>query len=599
MKNVKTYLIYTAFGIGGILIGAMLFGGASEPQTMDEHIAESHTNEHGEIIYTCSMHPQIRENEPGDCPICGMELIPVDNATSSADPNELVMTQAAIKLAEIETTPVIKAKAVATLRLPGKVMINPNKSSAITSHIAGRISELYVDFKGDYVKAGEPVASIYSPDLITAQQELLETARYKDQNPVLYKAARKKLELWELPESTIDEIEAGNKVMEHVDIVSPVSGFVQKISVQRQQHVMDGSMMFEVTDLSSVWVMFDAYESNLALLKNGQKVDFTTNSYPGQTFSGTVNYIDPMVQNSTRSVKVRVEVQNPKNLLKPNMLVQGIVKADINQAPQLLIPKSAVMWTGTRSIVFVQKPATAEPTFAAREVVLGDQVGDRFIVMEGLDEGEKVVTNGTFKLDSAAQLADKLSMMNRTPGVGANRTGHEGHAMPEMKMESAEHTSHEETSSSAIPGPFKKQLSQVVTDYLNLKDALVSSEAGATSNHAKEVLGSLSNVDMSLVKGDLHMQWMQYLNELHAQSEIIQNQQDLKTQRQAFIALSEALIQTVKTFELPGVIYKQHCPMANGSAGADWLSTEAKIANPYFGDKMLRCGETIEKIEFK
>lgn len=598
MKNVKTYLIYTAIGIGGILIGAILFGGDSEPQTMDEHIAESHTNDHGEIIYTCSMHPQIRENEPGDCPICGMELIPVDNASTSSDPNELVMTQAAIKLAEIETNPAVKAKAVATLRLPGKVMSNPNKSSAITSHIAGRISELYVDFEGDYVTAGEPVASIYSPDLITAQQELLETARYKEQNPVLYKAARKKLELWELPESTIDEIEAGNKVMEHVDIVSPVSGFVQKISVQRQQHVMDGSMMFEITDLSSVWVMFDAYESNLALLKNGQKVNFTTNSYPGQTFSGTVNYIDPVVQNSSRSVKVRVEVQNPKNLLKPNMLVQGIVKMDVDQKPQLLIPKSAVMWTGTRSIVFVQKPGTSEPTFAAREVVLGDQVSGRFIVLEGLDEGEKVVTNGTFKLDSAAQLADKLSMMNRTPGSGANRTGHEGHTMAGMEETKLESAPLVEAKADSIPNAFKQQLSAVVVDYLKLKDALVGSDADATSNHAKAMLTSLTKVNMSLFKGSLHMQWMEYLKGLKTQGEIIQNQKDLKTQRQAFIVLSETLINTVKKFELPSVIYQQHCPMANGGAGADWLSTEDKVVNPYFGDMMHNCGETIEKIKF-
>ena len=138
----------------------------------------------------------------------------------------------------------------------------------------------------------------------------------------------------------------------------------------------------------------------------------------------------------------------------------------------------------------------------------------------------------------------------------------------------------------------------MVTDYLKLKDALVSSDAYATSNHAKEVVSSLSNVNMSLVKGELHMQWMEYLNELKAQSEIIQNQQDLKVQRQTFISLSETLIQTVKTFKVPGVIYQQHCPMANGGVGADWLSTEEEISNPYFGNKMLRCGETIEEIQF-
>ncbi len=429
MKNLRTILIYISVGIIGILIGAFLFRGDSKPQTLNEHILEAHTNEQGEIIYTCSMHPQIRQKEPGNCPICGMQLVPVDNPSSQASPNDLVMTQAAMKLAEIETTPVLKNKPISSIRLPGKVAVNQNKSSAITSHISGRITELYIDFEGDFVEAGERVASVYSPELIAAQQELFETAKYKEQNPVLYQAARKKLELWELPLSTINEIENGNTVMESVDIVSPVSGFVQQINVQRQQHVMAGSVMYKVADLSSVWVMFDAYESNVSVLKTGQQIHFSTTSYPGQVFTGIVDYIDPSLQNNSRSLKIRVEAENPQNRLKPNMLVEGVLNASVSEESLLLIPRSAILWTGIRSVVFVKKNDSTEPTFSAREIVLGERVGDQYVVLEGLEEGEEVVTNGTFKLDSAAQLADKLSMMNRNPGSGANRTGHEGHTM--------------------------------------------------------------------------------------------------------------------------------------------------------------------------
>ena len=607
MKNFKKILVYTAIGITGILIGALLFRGDSEPQTIDKHISEVHTNEDGEIIYTCSMHPQIRQNEPGNCPICGMELIPADNTSSEAGPNDLVMTQAAMKLAEIETSPVLRNRAISTIRLPGKVAVNQNKSSAITSHISGRIIELYIDFEGDFVEEGERVASIYSPELIAAQQELFETAKYKEQNPVLYQAARKKLELWELPLSTIDEIETGNKVMENVDIVSPVSGFVQKINVQCQQHIMAGSLMYRVADLSSVWVMFDAYESNVSVLETGQQIRFTTASYPGKAFTGIVEYIDPSLQNNSRTLKVRVEAENSQNQLKPNMLVEGVLNASVGEEHQLLIPRSAILWTGTRSVVFVKKNETFEPTFTAREIVLGERVGDQYIVLEGLEEGEQVVTNGTFKLDSAAQLADKLSMMNRNPGSGANRTGHEGHTMPSDSEASTsstapiateDHSGHQSSENATVPEAFNTQLQLVIEDYLDLKNALVATDQTKASSSATNMLESLSAVDMSLLQGNAHNEWMRFLSELTSHIEEIKSS-SIESQRAALSELSPKLIEVVKHFEVSGVFYQQFCPMSNDGEGAYWLSDQEEIANPYFGSQMHNCGETITKIEFK
>ena len=600
MKNFKKYLVYTAVALAGILTGALLFGGDPSAESVEEHIAENHTNEQGEIIYTCSMHPQVRQNEPGNCPICGMQLIPAENSASDANPNELVMTPAAIKLAEIETSPVVKEVPVSLIRMPGKVVSDQNKTSAISAHIPGRIIDLYVDFEGDYVREGQRVASIYSPELISAQQELLETAKYKTQNPVLYQAARKKLELWELPLSTIDKIEASGEVMQSVDIVSPVSGYVQQISVQRQQHVMGGSLMYRVADLSSVWVMFDAFESQASFLRNGEEIQFTTLAYPGRKFSGTVNYIDPIVQDNSRAIRVRVEAKNTENRLKPNMLVEGVLSAGTGDTEQLLIPKSSVLWTGTRSVVFVQTPGTAEPTFSAREITLGQRVGDQYIVLEGLEEGELVVTNGTFKLDSAAQLADKLSMMNRTPGSGATQTGHEGHTMPmqENQPASAQTGVEIQDNRDAIPQAFKNQLQQAVKDYLSLKDALVASDPDKSSESAKGLLAALSKVDMSLLKGEAHMEWMRFLNTLKPAAESIAASNSVEQQRERFIPLSSKLIEIVKHFEVPGVYYQQFCPMSNNGEGAYWLSQQQDIANPYLGDQMHNCGETITKIEF-
>ncbi len=606
--NTKNLIIYAGLLLGGLLLGFLFFGGDSEQQSLDEHIAETHTDEQGNVVYTCSMHPQVRQSEPGNCPICGMELIKADDTgTAPADPNALVMSQAAMELADIQTTPVTRGNPVSTLYVPGKVEPNRNNVSSVTAHVPGRIIDLYVDFEGAYVEKGEKMASLYSPQLIAAQQELLETVKFKSQNPVLYQAARKKLELWELPVSTINEIEETGKVMESVDIVSPVSGYVTQINAERQQHLMEGSMMYKVADLSSVWVMFDIYESQLSYVEEGQTITFTTASHPGKQFRGVIDYIDPLLNDGSRSLNIRVKAENPDALLKPNMLAEGVLKADSGQEKQLLVPRSAVMWTGKRSVVFVKDPVAQEPTFTAREIVLGNRVGDHYIVAEGLEEGEQVVTNGTFKLDSAAQLADKLSMMNRTPGTGANRTGHEGHTMPgdseparerAVTDETQDHSGHQDVETSAVPDAFKNQLLRVVNRYLELKDALVETDETKAKVLANTMLTALSGVDMSLLQGDAHNEWMRFLSALERHARTIADAETIERQRTAFSTLSPKLIETVKHFEVPGVFYQQFCPMSNDGEGAYWLSASEDIANPYYGDAMHNCGETITKIEF-
>ena len=173
----KNILIYSGLLLGGLFLGYLFFGGTSEPQTLEEHISETHTDEEGNVVYTCSMHPQVRESEPGNCPICGMELIPADdfneNDSESVSPNAVQFSKAALALAKIETTPVRFDNPVLETRLPGKVAVNQNLVSNITAHFPGRVRELYVDYTGDYVRKGQKLASIYSPELITAQRELL------------------------------------------------------------------------------------------------------------------------------------------------------------------------------------------------------------------------------------------------------------------------------------------------------------------------------------------------------------------------------------------------------------------------------------------
>ncbi|MBO6620381.1 MAG: efflux RND transporter periplasmic adaptor subunit [Balneola sp.] len=623
MKNLKKYSLYIAIGVVGILLGALIFGGTEtkvELQTPDEHIADSHTDDEGNVIYSCSMHPSVRQNEPGDCPICGMELIPVNDNSTGGNPNELTMSLAAMKLAEIETSVVRSGNPVSTIYLPGKIMPDQNKVSSVTALFGGRIVKLYVDYEGAFVRKGQKIASIYSPELISAQQELLQAAKFKEQNPVLYKSAKRKLALWELPAQTIENIESTGEIKTEIDIVSPATGYVTKLNVSREDYVNRGSMMYMIADLSSVWVMFDAYESDLSLIEEGQNIMFTTATYPGEKFEGTVSFVDPSVNNMSRTADVRVKANNPDKKLKPNMLAEGILTANISNQRSLLIPKSAVLWTGPRSIVFVQIPEKEEPTFIAREVTLGKRVGEQYIILEGLEAGEEVVTRGNFKLDGAAQLADKLSMMNRNPGTGANRTGHEGHNMGaegsgemqmemnpssmneesmDMKMDEEDHSNHQNmnTETKPVPAEFKSQLNNVVQEYLKLKDGLVMSDKSKVSASANKVENELKNVDMTLVKGEMHSKWMDHLGKIDSSIKDLKKSQNLENQRGAFLLLSKNLIESVKTFGLPGIIYQQYCPMTDGGKGGYWLSESEEIKNPYFGEQMLKCGETITKIE--
>ncbi|MFY0698126.1 MAG: efflux RND transporter periplasmic adaptor subunit [Balneola sp.] len=558
---------------------------------MDQHVAESHTDEKGNVIYSCSMHPSVRQNEPGDCPICGMELIEVNDNSTGGNPNELTMSLAAMKLAEIETSLVRMDNPVSTTYLPGKVTVDERELSKIPAHFHGRIEKLYVNFTGEYISKGQKIARVYSPKLFTAQKELLQAYKTKEINPVLYTSARKKLMNWKLSKDQIDSIIASGEPSEEIDILSHKSGHVLKLYISTGDHLDMGDIMYEIGNLKKLWVMFDSYESDITNIKTGDDINFTVSAIPGVEFSSKVAYVNPVLEEGSRTVSIRSEIDNDDLKLMPGMLAEAIVKNKISTKSSLLVPKSAVLWTGPRSIVFVQIPNKEEPTFIAREVTLGKRVGDQYIILEGLEAGEEVVTHGNFKLDGAAQLADKLSMMNRNPGTGANRTGHEGHNM------GTDNSNVEQNEKKQASTAFQSQLNNVVQEYLKLKDGLVMSDKSKVLASADKLENELKNVDMALVKGELHTTWMKHLGKIDSSIKDLKQSQNIEAQKAAFLSLSKNLIESVKTFGLPGVIYQQFCPMTDDGKGGYWLSESKEIANPYFGDEMHNCGETILKIE--
>ncbi len=571
MKRIINNRIFR-FGLvlaAGLLMGWLLFGGDSDEtlQHQDEVTKET--------IWTCSMHPQIRQNEPGKCPICGMDLIPLTSGNNAGSDSPFIHTMSpeAAALANIQTSRVSYTTPEYEVYLTGKITANEQKLASITANYSGRIEKLFVDFTGQTVNKGEKLATIYSPELVTAQRELIEASKNKQVNPSLYNAVREKLRLWRITEKQIDAIESGGEVMTELDVYADISGIVITRNVSRGDYVNRGSVLFEIADLSSIWVLLDAYEQDLSLLKTGSKVIFTVASLPGKEFTSTISFVDPLINPQTRTASVRAEANNPGMQLKPEMFVKGKIKATFSSQTEfkgqsLLVPKTSVLWTGIRSVVYIKVPGTEFPSFEMRDIVLGPPAGNFYVVEKGLQEGEEIVTNGVFAVDAAAQLSGNYSMMNR----------------PVSKRVS-------------VPDKFKSQLTDLTKRYFDLKNALVKSDFNASKNIAGKVSQSLKAVDMNLLDDHVHHDWMEKENQLRKSIEAITKSKDIEEQRKHFEPLSYALIESTELFGLTiEMVYVQFCPMAFDDKGAYWLSESDKILNPYFGDMMLTCGEVTKKI---
>ncbi len=397
----------------GLLLGWFLFGG-SEAKVTEEHQHEHGAEEiAGETTWTCSMHPQIRQPEPGDCPICGMDLIPLEEEQNGeVDPNAVSMSATAMQLANIKTTIVGAVEPLKVVRLNGKVQEDERLIFSQSSHIPGRIEDLLVNFTGDYVQKGQVIASVYSPDLVTAQEELFEAQKIKDSQPQLFEAAKAKLKNWKLTDEQISQILSSGTAQQTFDVRAEVSGYVTQKKVNTGDYVRRGQAIYEIADLSKVWILFDVYESDLTWINKGDKVSYTIESLPGETFEGTIDYLDPVINPKTRVAKARVVQSNKGLKLKPEMFVSGKVEAKLPQTDALVVPKTAVMWTGVRSVVYVKSETGQGVYFNMREVDLGPALGESYVVENGVQQGEEIAVNGTFSIDAAAQLAGKASMMS-------------------------------------------------------------------------------------------------------------------------------------------------------------------------------------------
>jgi membrane fusion protein, copper/silver efflux system len=600
MLNKREAIIMSITLVTGLFLGAVFFGGSEESHSGHNH---EETAKVQELIYTCSMHPQIKQNKFGLCPICAMDLVPVNTLHvegDDIDPNEIQMTESAIKLADVQTTIVKRGAPEKSIHLLGKVKTDERNIAEIAARFGGRIEKLFVNYTGQNVKKGQKLGSIYSPDLITAQKELLEAIKYKESNPSFYKASRSKLKLWDLTNDQIDAIEKHGEPKLYFDILSPISGTVSKRYVVVGDYVKEGSALFEVIDLSLVWVMFDAYEGDLPWINHGDKIDFTLQSIPGKNFTGKVSYIDPFINPKTRIAQVRLEIENPNLSLKPEMFANGILESSKGKnSNELLIPKTSILWTGKRAVVYVKNPNRETPSFQYREIVLGHEADNFYVVAKGLSEDEEIVVNGVFKIDASAQLAGKTSMMNPEGGNISTGHNHGGTKMSDDEMEAMDLSEKKIETIANIPETFKTQLAELVGDYLKMKDAFVATDEKQVEEKTKTVLSSLNKIDMNILKDNAHVEWMNLLKYIKENLNSIITMKGIEMKRSHFSIVSNKLIKAVDMFGIASdqPMYLQFCPMAFDNKGGFWISSEKEIRNPYFGDIMLKCGEV--KREFK
>ncbi len=616
---------------------------ASE-STEDAQTTAEGAEDSGPKWWTCSMHPSVKLPS-GDmkCPICFMELIPMEEDSGGGDIPSLKLSDRARFLAEVETAEVVRREVTKEVRLVGKIRSDETKMSMITAWVPGRLDRLFVDYTGMEVRKGDHLVDLYSPELYSAQQELLQAIQsfsdlegaksnlLVDTSKTHIQSSKNKLTRLGLTEKQVEGIVESGEANDTLTIYSPTSGIVTQRQGTEGMYVDEGSMIYTIADLSEVWLLLDAYESDVQWLHYGQMVEFETEAYPGEVFSGKLSFISPVLDEGSRTVTLRVNVPNEDLRLKPGMFARariqaiptaggkvmapemagkwlcpmhpevvedffgfcpicempletarslGYVTAASDRDLPLVIPDTAPLITGKRAVVYVEAKSEEEVRYVGREVLLGPHAGPFYVVDAGLEEGERVVTEGAFKIDSAMQIQDKPSMMNPSD------------TPKEIGSGTSKKETEEEFAPVEIPEEFREKVRPVVKNYLDLQTALAADSFEEAQTASIEVASSVSSLAKNHLAGDSHDQWMADLKSLGDTSTATKASPDMEMMRESFYPLSQSLEDFVLHFGhgLDFPIRRAFCPMALED-GATWIQVDETIANPYYGASMLRCGE--------
>ncbi|TNE33872.1 efflux RND transporter periplasmic adaptor subunit [bacterium] len=572
----KKYIILIITLVVGLSLGWLFFSGGGS-NVKDNQSSESVD------YWTCSMHPNVHSKEPGNCPICGMELIPAKSGTSDVDNSAITLNENQIRIANINTMVIGKGIANNNIRLNGKLELDERQIYTQPSHFTGRIEKLFVNYTGAKVSAGQKLATIYSPELILMQKELLSAYKMKDKQPELFNAIKTKLLRKKIHQEQIDKIIENGDVIDNFDIYAHQSGVVTKLFVNSGDHISTGEPIVELANLNQLWVIFEAYEVDLNKIHIGDIINFTVSTYPDENFKTTISYIDPIIDKNTRTARVRGAISNGNGKLKPEMLAIGNIETK-SSYQQLLVPESAVLWTGERSVVYVRQPNTEDYIFEARSIEIGQLSNNMYPVKSGLHAGEEIAVNGAFTIDAAAQIEGKPNMMNMDKESVKPMSGH-NHGNEDIGGIKSE------------PHSKKIDFSPLLPFYMDLKNSFVKTD----NNKVKSYAISLSNyvkdniLNDDNIKNSPNEKKMASIYKLAIQ---ISKESDIEKSRSDFSSISVLLLDVIaKTNSYDKNLYVLKCPMATVGDSAIWLSYDQKVLNPYYGDKMLNCGFVLKELK--
>ncbi len=410
MKKVTWLFIGLSF-ILGLRIGSYFFSPSNEGNSADDIVLCNDS----ELIYTCSMHPGVQQSKDGTCPVCAM---PLTKGKSESDyRSDLIrFTPQAMALANIQIEPVKRVEKIEkSLWLRGNIKLNETNVKNQIAHLPGRIEKLFVKEAGQYIRKGQPIARIYSKELIA----VIEAFKFNSKSPSIIRAAHNNLKSWKLDFKQIAHLINSPDYHQAVDVYADFSGYVLDRSARegdhaRNSHMGTPTLLYQVVDLSTVWAEFEVAEQDLGWIQENQQVEFSTPAHPQRLFKANIEYVDFFVDPEKRVGKIRLEVPNSEKWLKPGMFVKGKLNIDKPlEKAYPLIPKSAVLWTGESSVVYIKNEEFERiPVFEKQIVQLGTELGDYYLIEHGIDQGDQIVVNGAFRIDAVAHLNQKNNMLH-------------------------------------------------------------------------------------------------------------------------------------------------------------------------------------------
>ncbi|MCP4264988.1 MAG: DUF3347 domain-containing protein [Candidatus Brocadiaceae bacterium] len=713
--------------VAGLVIGLILsMGGGPGGKTVSIDVPGIKV-----LFWTCSMHPQIKQDRPGHCPMCDMDLIPMREEGSGGEKASLRLGERARQLASIQTTPVKYRKLTKSIYTVGKIDYDESSVSHVTAWVSGRTDKLYVNFTGTVVKKGEHLIYTYSPDLLSTQEEYLlayngighlrdsPVSEIVSSSRTLLENTKQRLLLWGITEEQIKELERTQKPQTHLTIYAPVGGTIIRKDAFEGMYFKTGDMLFTIADLDRVWLYLDIYEYDLPWVRYGQDIEVVTESAPGELFHGTVVFIDPYLNDTTRTIKVRINMDNREGKLKPGMYVNARIKAhlgsrgvivdseiigkyicpmhpdvisdkeencpecgmkleliggrtgkfvpgliqsryecpmkcegsaseDVGSCPKckmvlvkneeddtqeediayvcsehidyktgfpgecpscqrrlmaskeeetgvLAVPHSAVLFTGKRNIVYVEK---GEGNYSMREVTLGAKADKYYPVLKGLSVGEKVVTDGTFLVDSQMQLLGKPSLLfpeGSSPGEPfAEKKIEYKESHKKQYQNEHRYTILDTTREQELKGATRNMLE----NYYNVSAKLTNDSIKGVDGSLEMIINNakkIKDIDFKIPEEPLRR-----LKEIAgniSDSAIEMKGVEIEKVRNGLKGLSQLMINYLKELnrKLKGdaKTYIYYCPMADAS----WLQNNEGTRNPYYGSSMLKCGSVKEELQ--